>query len=158
MKSETLSIAVGAARQPRTPTAVRWLWPARAQQGAQMRGASFAVLLVRPSPDCCLQANPPATPPSPPHRPTDPEAGRIVVQVGGAAADEAYPSPTVDVKPVSQSFRSRGLGPSGNNVLFLAADDMRPEISPCAQPPTHSVRARSWLSDGCLRAQTGTST
>ena len=67
------------------------------------------------------------------------------VQVGGAAADEAYPSPTVDVKPVSQSFRSRGLGPSGNNVLFLAADDMRPEISPCAAP--HSLCPRPQLAE-----------
>ena len=71
-----------------------------------------------------------------------------------AGADEAIPPhpamPTVDVKPISKSWPSGrgGLGPSGKNVLFIASDDMRPEISPYGHKYMHTPNMQSLADDG----------
>ena len=69
-------------------------------------------------------------------------------------ADEAIPPhpamPTVDVKPISKSWPSGkgGHGPSGKNVLFIASDDMRPEISPYGHKYMHTPNMQSLADDG----------
>ena len=70
------------------------------------------------------------------------------------SADEGVPpypaTPTVDVKPISKSWPSGkgGLGPSGKNVLFIASDDMRPEISPYGHKYMHTPNMQSLADDG----------
>eukprot|EP01043_Picozoa_sp_COSAG02_P013612 COSAG02_NODE_548_length_20472_cov_5.958524_2_plen_94_part_00 len=62
-----------------------------------------------------------------------------------------YPAtPTVDVKPISKSWPSGkgGHGPSGKNVLFIASDDMRPEISPYGHKYMHTPNMQSLADDG----------
>jgi hypothetical protein len=58
--------------------------------------------------------------------------------------------PTVDVKPIDQSWPSGkgGHGPSGKNVLFIASDDMRPEISPYGHKYMHTPNMQSLADDG----------
>ena len=62
----------------------------------------------------------------------------------------APPPPTVDVKPISKSWPNPpgGLGPSGKNVLFIASDDMRPEISPYGHKYMHTPNMQSLADDG----------